>query len=1071
MGHFRSHPRTLNTFFRSLAGRAILLGVLSCPLAASLRAVTYDIIYVRQPRFGDNANTTWPEVFHPARIDPGADLMLLHPDGTEEMLVAGGNGAVTDPFLSFDAQWCYYAMFPDVRPQAVNYQRGDLPYAGSDIFRINLATRQTQRLTHQEWSPNTAAGAWHPTNPVDPPANFNRLGYGILNLGPCPLPGGKIAFVSNRNGFLPTKTYTNPCLQLFTMDEDGENVEWIGRMNIGSALHPTILADGRIMFSSYESQGLRDQRLWGIWAIQPDGRAWRPIASAFHSPQVFHFMTQLGNGDLVVCDYYNLNNNGFGALYRFPVNPPAGQPAFHSAFATDAPAIRQHVGDVGAGYDYPFKFPFEPRGIFSLTPFTTSLDGAAPTGAGGTRVGKFTHPSAAPNNDLLVVWTPGPANNLNRPTPLPYYASGLYLIPGGNTIESPQELVLIKNDPNFNVAWPRAVVPYRAVHGIQEPKRLAWLPNDGTVHPSLPRGTPFGLVGTSSFYKRESFPGDVSSSSNDFNGLDAFNTDANGQSSNWDYQGSDAGKYSNSEIHAVRILAMEPNSHRSYGPNEGAQFYSHANERLRILGEIPLRKPGITDPEGNPDTSFLAKIPADTPFTFQTIDKDGIALNMAQTWHQVRPGEMRANCGGCHAHSQQPLLFENTAAGQPGFPPVDLTALTRLLTKDAQGQTTTVDRPAGAVNVEFLRDIRPVLQRSCVQCHTAGVAANGNLVLDDTAIVSVGYGAPPLPGDYARLAADQQAQWGYKPVINNGTWRQTNASRYVRMFQSRRSLLIWKIFGRRLDGWTNADHPTETVPGDRTTLPAGTNVSACDLDYTGTAMPPPGSGVPALSEDEKMNFARWIDLGCPINTGELTSPAAGALGWFLDENRPTLCVSSPAPNINAGPLTEIRVGVADAYTGVSAGSLSIKADFAVNGNAAGVELAALATLVAPGVYSIALAPPITSLGNAHIFASVADVQGNITSRNVRFSVVPDRVEARSVDGSMLGAGAFRLRIFDARPDHVRRARYSTDLRTPAASWPEVPVLSEAWTLQNECWIELGIPSGVLDRAFFRIERD
>ena len=30
-------------------------------------------------------------------------------------------------------------------------------------------------------------------------------------------------------------------------------------------------------------------------------------------------MTQLGNGDLVVADYYNLNNNGFGALYRFPV--------------------------------------------------------------------------------------------------------------------------------------------------------------------------------------------------------------------------------------------------------------------------------------------------------------------------------------------------------------------------------------------------------------------------------------------------------------------------------------------------------------------------------------------------------------------------------------------------------------------------------------------------------------------------------------------------------------------------------------------------------------------------------
>ena len=35
----------------------------------------------------------------------------------------------------------------------------------------------------------------------------------------------------------------------------------------------------------------------------------------------------------------------------------------------------------------------------------------------------------------------------------------------------------------------------------------------------------------------------------------------------------------------------------------------------------------------------------------------------------------------------------------------------------------------------------------------------------------------------------------------------------VDAFQSRRSLLVWKVFGARLDGWTNADHPTESTPG------------------------------------------------------------------------------------------------------------------------------------------------------------------------------------------------------------------------------------------------------------------
>ncbi len=80
-------------------------------------------------------------------------------------------------------------------------------------------------------------------------------------------------------------------------------------------------------------------------------------------------------------------------------------------------------------------------------------------------------------------------------------------------------------------------------------------------------------------------------------------------------------------------------------------------------------------------------------------------------------------------------------------------------------------------------------------------------------------------------------------MIGNGTWRQTNASRYVRAFQSRRSLLVWKIFGQRLDGWTNADHPTEIGARQRRARcrPAPTPNEA-DLDYTGTIMPPPGSG-------------------------------------------------------------------------------------------------------------------------------------------------------------------------------------------------------------------------------------
>jgi len=1039
------------------------------PQASVWAAVNYDIVYVRQARYGSTDNTTWPEVSHPAQLDPGADLVLLHTNGVQELLVSGGNGGVTDPCLSFDAQWCYYAYYPDLRDSALNFDRFVLPYSGADIYRINLTTRQIARLTAQEFTPNTGAGKWDYADPSSISSLGTTLGYGILNFGPCPLPGGKVAFVSNRNGFVPPKGLTAPTLQLFVMDDDGENVTQIAPMNIGSALHPVMLQDGRIMYSSYETEGLRDARNWGLWTIWPDGRFWQPLVGAFQRGQAFHFATQLSNGDVVVDDYYNMDNNGFGELFRLPSAPASGQPAFYSAFQTNAPALDQTVG---SGSHSPFTFPFQPRGMYALTPFTHPRDEAAPLGANGVRVGKFTHPSAAPNNDLLVVWSPGPANNLNRPTYLPCYDSGLYLIPGGMTVTNPAQMVLIKNNTNYNEAWPRAVVPWKVIHGTDTPAALPWLPNDGSLHPDLPRGTPYGIVGASSLYKRESFPGDVDIMANYYNGLDAFNTSEDGQSSNWSYQGADDGRFWNSNIFAIRIVAQEPNSHRSYGPNSGGPnndgnfFGSHSRERLRILGEFPVRKTTadgqpIMDPEGNPDTSFLAKIPADTPFTFQMLDQDGLVLCSAQTWHQVRPGEVRNDCGGCHAHSQAPLPIQNTAAGQSGFKPVDLTTAVLLLTKSTNGATVVKTNPPGQMTVEFFRDIRPVLVRSCASCHTGSSnTPPGNLVLDDY----TDYGG--FPADYERLADDANANWGYKPIISTGMWMQNNASRYIRMYQSRRSLLIWKIMGRRLDGWTNDDHPTETTPGDASSLPITADPNTADLDYTGTIMPPPGSGVPGLSDDEKMMFARWIDLGCPINVG---TGDDSNYGWFLDELRPTVAVSSPRQNRNAAPLSELRVGIADADSGLDMTTFSVTADFSVNGQAAGSELSGLGTFVASGVFSLPLQARLWNLATQHVTASVADFQGNTNTVVVRFWV-DTSFRILSLDASGMGSGRLVARVENAVASTNHSVFFSTDLTRPLNQWTNLAVLSATDETNQVRRLVIQLPSPAPSKLFVRIQR-
>jgi hypothetical protein len=974
----------------------------------------YPIVYVRAPRKGDKGRTKWTEIATPAIMEADSDLMLLHPDGKEERLVAGGpDGAITDPMVSFDGQSVYYSHIQGLKG---TNQHGQPPLRGADIYRIHVKSRKVTRLTHQVFTPNTGAADWSSDcRKAEPGKTY--LHYGVLNMGPCPLPGGRLVFVSNRNAFRSPK-HPSPCLQLFVMDDDGSNVECIGHLNLGMALHPIVLTDGRILFSSLESQGLRSPIMWGLWSIHPDGTSWGPVISAFlpgeGAPNAFHFQTQLSDGSIVAEEYYNQNNSGFGAYLKLPLTPPKGEPAFGPAYMGDPrnPALR--FGRFDNGRPSTRRMPFSPYGVESLTRFARPDDGPADRSVRGKKdspaVGKFTHPSGAPDNHLLTCYSPGPANHqYSYP---PEVDGGIYLIKGGKPIDEPAQMLLIKNDPKYNEQWPRALVPYKRIYGVSEPKRLAPLKNDGSRSKHLPAGTPFGLLGSSSLYKRESYPNGVvpegkvtagyagkARSGDGYDGLGPFNTSENGASLNWVNQGADAGRYSNSDIHAIRILAMEPTSDRARGADAGKRFHSHASERLRILGEFPVRKPGKTDPDGNPDTSFLARIPADVAWTFQTLDRDGMVLNMSQTWHQLRPGEVRTDCGGCHAHSQKPTPFEKTAAAARDYAVWDLTGKTPLLDAKEPGG---VRHQAGVKDVEYHRDIRPILDRSCNACHSSKEEKPaGNLILDDDTPESAEH-LGRFPGTYYRLAMDSRAKYGHKPVIHNGEWRQTNASRYVRKFQSRRSLLVWKVLGRRTDGWTNDDFPTETVPGDASTLTlrgekvenTPFNRNRADLDFTGSVMPPPeavkSGKVQPLTEEDRGLIIRWIDLGCPIDLDyDPKHPERRGKGWMLDDNRPTLALTGVEPGKNQR-VERLRVGMHDFGSGLDLGSFRVVADFAIAGVEAGENLASKFKPLGDGVWEWALPAPLPAMARGKLDVSVQDRQGNVTRIERAFSISASR---------------------------------------------------------------------------------
>ena len=356
-----------------------------------------------------------------------------------------------------------------------------------------------------------------------------------------------------------------------------------------------------------------------------------------------------------------------------------------------------------------------------------------------------------------------------------------------------------------------------------------------------------------------------------FRDLDPFNTSLGGVSLNWFNQGADAGRYANDDIHAIRILAMEPTTDRQRGPKSGRTFRSHANERLRILGEIPVRKfprPDLDAERRRKNREASRSIPTatPTPASWPRFRRRGLHVPDAR---QERHGPEHGPDLAPAPARRDPQRLRRLPRPQPEADPLqghrgrqarlpvfDLTE--QHAAADHQEERSVRqevgqrgrDRPALREGRQERRvfprrqaDPRPQLRRlPYAEARAAGRQPGPGRRQD---------GRPAQRRRRARhlLPAGDGLRRPVRPASRSiGSWRNANASRYVRMFQSRRSLLIWKVFGRRTDGWTNDDFPTETVPGDPQTLQhkgkpvaehARRTATAPTSTYTGSIMPPP----------------------------------------------------------------------------------------------------------------------------------------------------------------------------------------------------------------------------------------
>ena len=82
----------------------------------------------------------------------------------------------------------------------------------------------------------------------------------------------------------------------------------------------------------------------------------------------------------------------------------------------------------------------------------------------------------------------------------------------------------------------------------------------------------------------------------------------------------------------------------------------------------------------------------------------------------------------------------------------------------------------------------------------------------------------------------------------------------------------------------------------------------------------------------------------------------------------------------------ILVGMHDYYTGLDMSSFQVVADFALDGMAAGQNLASKFKTKSPGVWELTLSKPLTKLARGKLKVSAQDRQGNTTRIERTFHV-------------------------------------------------------------------------------------
>jgi hypothetical protein len=139
-------------------------------------------------------------------------------------------------------------------------------------------------------------------------------------------------------------------------------------------------------------------------------------------------------------------------------------------------------------------------------------------------------------------------------------------------------------------------------------------------------------------------------------------------------------------IDSIAVLAALPTR-----PGEMNDISANEFEKRALIGFAPVQSDG----------SFRIKVPANTPISFATLDRQGRGFVVKRTHLFVRPGEEFDQCVGCH---------EDRRAGGPV--PTNPNPMARMLPAHD------LNIPASQfMRINYEQHIGPLVANKCVSCH------------------------------------------------------------------------------------------------------------------------------------------------------------------------------------------------------------------------------------------------------------------------------------------------------------------------------------------------------------------